>query len=648
MSVDLKEKAATPETSVGSEAVFFGATSATAVSPAVFTRSALVALMAAAAPVTSVAGRTGAITLAKADVGLGSVDNTADASKPVSAAQASAIATAKAEAIAAAPVQSVAGRTGAVVLTSTDVGLANVNNTSDASKPISTATQTALDAKADLVGGKVPSSQLPAFVDDVLEYANTAAFPATGSAGIIYVALDTNKTYRWGGSSYTEISPSPGSTDAVPEGATNLYHTSSRVNALISATVGSVVQGYNTGLAAIAALTTTSYGRSVLTWADAAAGRSALALGTAAQSNTTAFDAAGSSATAQANAVQRANHTGTQAPATITFAATARLLGRSTAGAGTGEEISIGSGLALSGGVLSNTATSGTPGGAAGTVQYQTSGGAFGGMTGTSWDDTNRALTITGATVTTSVPIINFSQTWNNSATTFVLDSMNVTDTASAAASLLIERKVGNAHRFSVTKAGQVRATHVNVNTPMFTSSNDTTCGWSNDGFFNIQVGGANVASMRSNDFWIKLDAGQLFIGNSNQAALGRAALRVLSFEGVGGAVGGTFRTLPTRPAQITADQNNYAPGGNSLLQLWSSDASRTVTGLSVSQVDGEQHEIWNTGSNPIVLANESASSTAANRFQTTTGADITLSAKQMAFLRYDATQTRWLVTKGN
>jgi hypothetical protein len=47
-----------------------------------------------------------------------------------------------------APVSSVAGRTGDVVLTSTDVGLANVNNTSDANKPVSTATQTALNLKA--------------------------------------------------------------------------------------------------------------------------------------------------------------------------------------------------------------------------------------------------------------------------------------------------------------------------------------------------------------------------------------------------------------------------------------------------------------------------------------------------------------------
>ena len=45
-------------------------------------------------------------------------------------------------------VDSVAGKTGVVTLVKGDVGLGNVDNTSDAAKPISTATQTALDLKA--------------------------------------------------------------------------------------------------------------------------------------------------------------------------------------------------------------------------------------------------------------------------------------------------------------------------------------------------------------------------------------------------------------------------------------------------------------------------------------------------------------------
>ena len=47
------------------------------------------------------------------------------------------------------PVQSVNSNIGVVVLTKTDIGLSNVDNTSDANKPVSTATQTALDGKVD-------------------------------------------------------------------------------------------------------------------------------------------------------------------------------------------------------------------------------------------------------------------------------------------------------------------------------------------------------------------------------------------------------------------------------------------------------------------------------------------------------------------
>lgn len=56
--------------------------------------------------------------------------------------------------------------------------------------------------------GKVPSSQLPSYVDDVLEFENRTAFPQTGEDGKIYIAEDTNKQYRWSGSAYVEISSS--------------------------------------------------------------------------------------------------------------------------------------------------------------------------------------------------------------------------------------------------------------------------------------------------------------------------------------------------------------------------------------------------------------------------------------------------------
>lgn len=53
--------------------------------------------------------------------------------------------------------------------------------------------------------GKVPSTQLPSYVDDVLEFDTQTAFPQTGESGKIYVAKDTNKTYRWSGSTFVEI-----------------------------------------------------------------------------------------------------------------------------------------------------------------------------------------------------------------------------------------------------------------------------------------------------------------------------------------------------------------------------------------------------------------------------------------------------------
>ena len=56
--------------------------------------------------------------------------------------------------------------------------------------------------------GKIPANQLPSYVDDVLEYGTFNTFPTTGEDGKIYVAQDTNLTYRWSGTRYVEISQS--------------------------------------------------------------------------------------------------------------------------------------------------------------------------------------------------------------------------------------------------------------------------------------------------------------------------------------------------------------------------------------------------------------------------------------------------------
>jgi hypothetical protein len=84
---------------------------------------------------------------------------------------------------------------------------------------------------AVLVNGSIPAAQLPSYVDDVITYPNLSSFPSSGEVGKIYVAVNTNKVYRWSGISYIEISPSPGSTDSVTEGSINKYYTDARASA---------------------------------------------------------------------------------------------------------------------------------------------------------------------------------------------------------------------------------------------------------------------------------------------------------------------------------------------------------------------------------------------------------------------------------
>lgn len=61
---------------------------------------------------------------------------------------------------------------------------------------------------ASKLTGTIPQANLPSYVDDVLEYNGESNFPDTGESGKIYVDTSTNKTYRWSGSGYTEISAS--------------------------------------------------------------------------------------------------------------------------------------------------------------------------------------------------------------------------------------------------------------------------------------------------------------------------------------------------------------------------------------------------------------------------------------------------------
>ena len=204
----------------------------------------------------------------KEQVGLGRVDNTNDLEKPISSAVQDALAKIRANArVAKTEIDNYTVNGLKIstnpVLSKDDIGLGNIDNTSDLNKPISHLTQDALDAlsaRIDAIGdipsedltahlqdfnnphrvtkdqiglgnvtndaqvkrsemgeaggvatlddtGKIPTSQLPGSVDEILEFDTLDDFPETGEAGIIYVAKDTNLVYRWGGTIYVEISP---------------------------------------------------------------------------------------------------------------------------------------------------------------------------------------------------------------------------------------------------------------------------------------------------------------------------------------------------------------------------------------------------------------------------------------------------------
>lgn len=89
--------------------------------------------------------------------------------------------------------------------TKSDIGLSNVTNDAQVKR---SEMGTASGVATLGTDGKVPSSQLPSYVDDVLEFDAKTKFPTTGETGKIYVDTTTNLTYRWSGSAYVEISQS--------------------------------------------------------------------------------------------------------------------------------------------------------------------------------------------------------------------------------------------------------------------------------------------------------------------------------------------------------------------------------------------------------------------------------------------------------
>lgn len=138
--------------------------------------------------VTSVAGRTGAVTLSSTDVGLANVNNTSDAAKPISTATQTALDL-------KAPLASPAFTGTPTGLTKSHVGLANVDNTADSAKPVSTAQQTALDLKANLASPTLtgtPAAPTASAGTNTTQLATTQ-FVTTATAGVMPTGGSTDQ-----------------------------------------------------------------------------------------------------------------------------------------------------------------------------------------------------------------------------------------------------------------------------------------------------------------------------------------------------------------------------------------------------------------------------------------------------------------------
>lgn len=209
-------------------------------------------ITAADIPVTSVAGRTGAVVLTKTDVGLANVDNTSDVNKPVSTAQQTAIDlsmsqhlaavdphpqyTTVAEATAAAPVQSVNGNTGAVVLTTGNVAESGNLYYTDARVQAYVSGAGGFNVKsASSLGTGVPV-YAGSVAGDIRfrSIIGTGAISITQNANDITISAPVNAITSVNG--YTGIVSL--TTSDIAEG-TNLYYTAARVSTYLSST------GYN-------------------------------------------------------------------------------------------------------------------------------------------------------------------------------------------------------------------------------------------------------------------------------------------------------------------------------------------------------------------------------------------------------------------
>jgi hypothetical protein len=137
---------------------------------------------------------------------------------------------------------------------------------------------------------------------------------------------------------------------------------------------------------------------------------------------------------------------------------------------------------------------------------------------------------------------------------------------------------------------------------------------------------------------------GVLRLGVGGDAGLNRAAPQVTRVGNSSGTGPGTFCSIPLTWT-VAGTVNNAAPGVARRYRL-SGSSTPIVTGISISQVDGQEFFICNPNATAVQFNHQDTNSTAANRIICTGAANITLAQDEEAAVWYDATTSRFRMRK--
>lgn len=203
--------------------------------------------------------------------------------------------------------------------------------------------------------------------------------------------------------------------------------------------------------------------------------------------------------------------------------------------------------------------------------------------------DANQSLSITGATVTTSQPVLNLSQTWNAAGVTFTGLKFNATDTASASGSLLFDVQTGGVSQFNIRKDGYVTASSIYCTS--LWGPGGSTASLTSNGF----AIGSTLSLLFSNDVFLRrAAAATLQLGAADAAAPVAQTLQVQSV------VAGTTNTAGANWTLKGSAGTGTGAGGSIIFQVapaGSSGTAQNAYSTALSLNSSQQIVVENAGS---------------------------------------------------